>query len=61
LPDLGPINYSVSPIDTTEVIEVQSQAVLHNFTEHDLQDEFKKKKVEVLGKVHMCGKGLLRG
>jgi hypothetical protein len=28
--------------DTTEVIEAESQAVLNTFTEHDLQNAFRK-------------------
>jgi hypothetical protein len=28
--------------DTTDMIETESQAVLNTFTEHDLQDAFKK-------------------
>jgi hypothetical protein len=45
-------------LDTIEVIEAESQAVLSTLTEHDFQDAFKM--AESLGKVHTRGKGLLR-
>jgi hypothetical protein len=30
------------PLNTTEVIEAESQAVLNTLTDHDFQDAFKK-------------------
>jgi hypothetical protein len=38
--------------DTTEVIEAESQVVLNTFTEHYLQDAFKKM-TEALGTANM--------
>jgi hypothetical protein len=40
------------------VIEAELQAVLNTLTEHNFQDAFKEM-AEALGKVHMCGRGLL--
>jgi hypothetical protein len=45
--------------DTIEVIEKESQEMLNTFTEHDLQDAFKKM-TELLEVVHMCARGLLQ-
>jgi hypothetical protein len=65
-PDLVPCNFSLFPclkiklkgrcFDTIEVIETELQAVLNTLIEHNLQDAFKKM-AEVLGIVHMCGRG----
>jgi hypothetical protein len=44
--------------DTIEVTEVESQAVLNTFTEHDFQDALKM--AEALGTVHKQGRGLFR-
>jgi hypothetical protein len=46
--------------DTTEVIEVESQAVLNTLTEHDFKDAFKEM-AEAIGKINTRGRGLLGG
>jgi hypothetical protein len=42
------------------VIEAEPQVMLNTLTEHDFQDAFKKI-TELLGTVHMCGRGILQG
>jgi hypothetical protein len=46
--------------DTLEVIEAELQAVPSTLTEHDFQDAFKKM-AGIMGTVHTCEMGLLRG
>jgi hypothetical protein len=44
-------------VDTIEVIEAESQAVLNTLTKYGFQDALKM--AETLGKLHTCGRGLL--